>query len=124
MKNQYSYLVATSIYALALVFIPISASAQDKTKSTATASAKVRQKPILVAAKWLPNQTMTYMFEKTRRGADGAIVVQNYEVAVKVLQRLPNKGYQLELHCPLCTCLAGFTRLRQIKKFLISMKLV
>ena len=48
----------------------------------------------------MPNQTMTYVFEKTRRGHDGAIVVQNYEVTVKVLQRLPNKNYQLELTLP------------------------
>jgi hypothetical protein len=100
MKKQYFALIATSIYALALAFSPISASAQDKTKSTATANSKVKQKPILIAAKWLPNQTMTYMFEKTRRGHDGAIVVQSYEVAVKVLQRMHNKGYQLELTLP------------------------
>jgi hypothetical protein len=100
MKNQYSPLIATSIYALVLVFSPIVVSAQDKTKSTTATSAKAKQKPILVAAKWLPNQTMTYMFEKTRRANDGAVVVENYEVAVKVLQRSPNKSYQLELTLP------------------------
>lgn len=100
MKTQFSSFIATSIYALALVFLAISASAQDKTKSTATSSAKNKQKPILVAAKWLPSQTMTYMFEKTRRGNDGVIVVQKYEVAVKVLQRTPGKSYKLELTLP------------------------